>query len=125
MGAGSYLAWLSNGVQTESAIVQSTADLTYIAPQNNNQTLWDRGSTLLSGNYPYVPIAPATNLVWSGLNADGTDSGQNCSNWMSDNALLNGSFGDPGTNNNNWSYEGLLACNPYVGFSIYCFETPS
>jgi hypothetical protein len=127
-GAGSYLAWLSNGAQTGSAIVGSTANLTYIAPQNSGATLWDPTSTLVSGNNPYVAIAPGFNPVWSGLNADGTPSGQNCSNWTSNSALQNGSFGDPGQADNNWSNQGQQSCDGPgfgTGLNLYCIETPS
>ena len=127
-GEGSYLAWLSNGVQTGSAIVHSTANLTYIAPQNSELTLWDLVSTLVSGNNPYVDIAFGVNQVWSGLNADGTSSGQNCSNWTSSSALLNGTIGNSEMNDNRWSDEGQQSCDgPGFGggLSIYCFETLS
>ena len=123
---GTYYAWVSTGgsspnthfthstgayklVGTGATVANSWADLTggSILTQINRDEF---GATVTNGT-----------LVWTGTNADGTRSGQECSNWTT---ILSGYYGSMGQVGNLNSFWSNFIPHNYCDSSarLYCFQ---
>ena len=118
---GAWRAWLSTN--QVSAISRITADGPWVnmvgQPVAPNRAALASGTLLAEIRYDETGANRiGTNHAFTGTNADGGSSGQNCSNWLF--TFFNATVGHSQRTDDSWTSDQAQPCNNQR--RIYCFE---
>lgn len=121
---GNYKAWLSDG--STNAIDHVTATATGPWYRLDGVKIADNKTALATA--PLFSTISVTETgtylgqqtVWTGTDDSGINTGNNCSNWNSNNAAVSGTYGFSSLDTWQWTYSYYHACN--LTKRLYCFE---
>ena len=124
--AGTYKAWLSDGVSSpDTSFSQSTDPYVRV----DGTVIASNWASLISGNLlasinldEHGSVIPDSALekVWSGTLLDGTSATDHCNGWTDRSASTAGSFGNPWSIDSGWTDLSAFVCA--IPLHLYCFE---
>lgn len=133
-GSVNYIAWLSTPTSEMRCRISNTSGVG-CSPTGSNtwyntlgQPVFTSYSAMFSGSLATQIISteykqpPTVANVWTGTGSNGGATGNNCSNWTSNSAGLNGDKGDVGANTSIWTANNYVACN--TPLAVYCIAAP-